>query len=112
MNTTTKVDAQLLSAMAQEIEHTPAPLIPLTLTAPLPIPVQRFCGEIDKNFASTAEKLDFTAELLEEAAKELRSRASDLRDASPDVRAQVERWISFERESDARYKFFATLFDK
>lgn len=84
----------------------------ITNPPPLPLPVQRFCEEINKNFALTAENLDALAEKLEIASKDLRQRAVDLRDASPDVRAQVERWISFERESNDRAKFLATLFNK
>lgn len=79
---------------------------------PLPIPVQRFCSEIDKNFEITASSLIGTAERLENAAAELRKRAKDLRDASPDVRSHIERWIQFERESNERGKFLNALFER
>jgi len=85
-------------------------MIEEALKAPLPLPVQKFCSEIDKNFETTAVSLEITASNLERAAAELRKRANDLRDASPDVRGHVERWISFERESNERGKFLQSLF--
>lgn len=97
--------ARLLEIIDEE------PTIASILPKPLPIPVQRFCSEIDKNFELTATSLDSTAARLEQAAAELRSRANDLRAASPDVRGHVERWITFERESNERGKFLNTLFE-
>lgn len=89
------------------------PAVPQPLPIPaLPIPVQRFCTEIDKNFTVTADALVETAKKLEHAAKELRQRAENLLNASPEVRKTVESWITYERESNERGKFLNTLFDK
>lgn len=76
----------------------------------LPPPVQKFCGEIDKNFEITSEALDATAHRLETAAADLRLRAKELREAAPDVREHVERWIKYERESNERGKFLNSIF--
>lgn len=78
----------------------------------LPLPVTKFCEDVDKNFTITADNLDATAERLEIAAADLRTKANDLRAASPDVRGHVERWITYEREANAKGKFYETIFSK
>lgn len=78
--------------------------------APLPIPVQKFCSEINKNFEVTANNCDRVINLLRTAASELETYAKELRAAAPDVSQHVERWIRYEREANERAKFLNTLF--
>lgn len=101
-----------MNNLARELNIIQEALEPKVLETPLPIPVQRFCAEVSKNFSITVNSLRATASRLREAAAELDSRAKDLEDASPDLRGHIERWVQFERESNERGSFLNTLFDK
>lgn len=97
--------SEIISDLEEAIKAPPTAVV-------LPNAVQRFVDDIEKNFETTAESLDITANLLCVAAKELMERAENLRSAHPEVRQNVETWIEYERESNARGKFLHTLFNK
>jgi hypothetical protein len=75
----------------------------------VPEAVVKFCDNIDRNFATTADKLESTAHKLHGIADGLLNRAKQLREAAPQVSKDVHDWISFEQESLVREKFFRPL---
>lgn len=95
-----------------KIEAVEAALSLVVEAKPLPDGVVKFCDQIERNFSATVANLEATAKNLRELAEEFETRAKDLRTAGPDVSSQVHRWISFERESHEREKFYRTIFDK
>jgi hypothetical protein len=85
-------------------------LKPLDAVVPsVPEAVVKFCDQIDKNFSTTADKLEATAHKLHNIADGLLERAKGLRDAAPVVSKDIHDWISYEQESIAREKFYRPL---
>jgi hypothetical protein len=83
----------------------------LKVSAPPSVPdaVVKFCDSIDRNFSTTADKLEITAVKLHGIADGLLERAKQLRDVAPKVSKDVHDWITYERESLVQEQFYRPL---
>lgn len=96
----------LVKLPINELKAAPATDAP----AVLPDAVIRFCDSVNSTFAATATQLEATAKAMHDAANDMEKRAAALRDAAPDVSKQVHDWISYERESRDRHRYYSSLF--